>query len=94
MVGARSTGTDAHIFPWFLNSPFSQPALILRYCAKTRVLLQFLFTGFATIELKDRIEVPPQQNVEVQEAFCFRSEPFRSLKRPSRTVFISGMPPI
>jgi hypothetical protein len=50
--------------------------VIAQKCA----LLHFLSTGFATIEVEERIEVRRQAERRAQKAIRFRSEPFRSPK--------------
>jgi hypothetical protein len=47
-----------------------------------RALLHFLSTGFATIEVEERIEVRRQAKPGAREAIRFHSERFRGPKTP------------
>jgi hypothetical protein len=47
-----------------------------------RALLHFLSTGFATIDVEERIEVGPQAELRASKAIPFRSERFRNPKPP------------
>jgi hypothetical protein len=47
---------------------------------KVHAILHFLSAGFATLEVKERIEVRPQADPKAAQAIRFRSEPFRTPK--------------
>jgi hypothetical protein len=64
-----------------LSPHVSQPAaLVFVIARRMRTLLHVLPTGFATIEVEERIEVQPQAEPRTREAIRLRSERFRNPK--------------
>jgi hypothetical protein len=59
-----------------------------------RALLHLLLSGFATIEMEERIEVRTQAEPRARKQFRFVMSRLEALKRPFWTLFISGIDPV
>jgi len=72
------------------NGVSSQPDPSSRPCAKCARFCIFISTLFATIEVEEKSKCGLGRKPKAPKAIRFRSERFRTPKRPFRTIYICG----